>query len=79
MSRSDATKPTFRTRATLANVDREWERSDDDREVDVGDDDQPTLPDQTRDDTDLGWGERSSDDDDRLLDDRPPHYDGHDW
>ena len=65
--------------ATLAGVDRDWERSDDDREVDFGDDDQPTLPDQTRDDTDAGWGERSRDDDDRLLDDRPPHYDEDRW
>jgi hypothetical protein len=35
----------------------------------------PVLPDQTRDDTDLGWGERDrSGDDDRLLEDRPPHW-----
>ena len=34
------------------------------------------LPDQTSDDTDVGWGERPSeaDDDQRLLDDRPPHH-----
>ena len=34
------------------------------------------LPDQTSDDTDVGWGERTPDDDDdqRLLDERPPHH-----
>jgi hypothetical protein len=56
--------------------ERERERSDEDREVDLVDDDQPVLPDQTRDDTDSGWGERDSRNDDRLLEDRPPHYDG---
>jgi hypothetical protein len=60
-------------------VDREPERSDDDREVDLVDDDQPVLPDQTRDDTDSGWGERDSHNDDRLLEDRPPHYDVERW
>jgi len=60
-------------------VDRDWERSDDDREVDLNDDDQPVLADQTRDDTDAGWGERAHDNDDRLLEDRPPHYDPDRW
>jgi len=60
-------------------VDRDWERSDDDREVDLNDDDQPVLADQTRDDTDAGWGERARDNDDRLLEDRPPHYDPDRW
>jgi hypothetical protein len=60
-------------------VDRERERSDDDREVDLDDDDQPVLPDQTRDDTDSGWGERDSRNDDRLREDRPPHYDDERW
>jgi hypothetical protein len=34
------------------------------------------LPDQTCDETDVGWGERSADtdDDQRLLDERPPHH-----
>ena len=41
----------------------------------------PVLPDQTTDDTDSAWGEggRSDepdqDDLERLLEDRPPHYD----
>jgi hypothetical protein len=46
---------------------------DDDREVDL-DEDLVVLPDQTRDDTDAGWGERPSDNDRRLLEDRPPHW-----
>jgi len=35
------------------------------------------LPDQTVDDTDVGWGDAPSADDDdvrRLLDERPPHH-----
>jgi hypothetical protein len=36
--------------------------------------DEPVLPDQTADDTDAGWGESADDDDDRLLDDLPPHH-----
>jgi hypothetical protein len=36
----------------------------------------PVLPAQSREDTDVGWGEyRERDDDDRLLRDRPPHWD----
>lgn len=51
---------------------------DSDREV-WFDDDVDILPDQTRDDTDAGWGERStgghrSSDVTRLLDERPPHW-----
>ena len=48
---------------------------DDDREV-VLDDDMPVLPDQTSDDTDLGWGEwrGGRSDEDRLREDRPPHW-----
>lgn len=49
---------------------------DDDRLVDLSDDDLEILPDQTRDDTDLGWGDwRDTDSDDaHLLEDRPPHW-----
>ena len=36
------------------------------------------LPEQTRDDTDLGWGTDPGDEEDerlrQLLDDRPPHH-----
>jgi hypothetical protein len=36
----------------------------------------PLLPAQSREDTDIGWGEyRERDDDERLLRDRPPHWD----
>ncbi len=47
---------------------------DDDRVVEL-DDDTPVLPEQTREDTDRGWGERSWTNDDRLRDERPPHWD----
>ena len=38
--------------------------------------DDAVLPEQTRDDTDQGWGERDRDDDDtsRFTDDLPPHH-----
>ncbi|MEU6023348.1 hypothetical protein ACGFIK_20860 [Micromonospora sp. NPDC048871] len=49
-------------------------RGDDDRVVDLGDD-FTVLPEQTLDDTDQGWGERTGDNDDRLLAERPPHWD----
>ena len=36
----------------------------------------PILPTQSREDTDVGWGDyRDLDDDDHLLRDRPPHWD----
>ncbi len=46
---------------------------DRDREVDL-DDDLTILPDQTSDDTDAGWGETRQDNDQRLLENRPPHW-----
>ena len=46
---------------------------DADREVDLSDD-TPVLPDTTVDDTDAGWGERADGNDERLLDERPPHW-----
>ncbi|WP_163511642.1 hypothetical protein [Fodinicola acaciae] len=48
---------------------------DGDREVQL-DDDIDILPDQTSDDRDEGWGERYGRDsrDDRLLEERPPHW-----
>lgn len=39
------------------------------------------LPEQTRDDTDLGWGDdprESADDLQRLRDERPPHHEDRD-
>jgi hypothetical protein len=47
---------------------------DEDREV-LLTDELVILPDQTTDDTDQGWGERPVRDDDRLLAERPPHWD----
>jgi hypothetical protein len=51
---------------------------DDERFVDLsGDehgDDEPVLPETTRDDTDAGWGEHTHGNDQRLLDERPPHW-----
>jgi hypothetical protein len=39
-------------------------------------DDMPALPIQSREDTDVGWGEPSRpDDDERLCRERPPHWD----
>jgi hypothetical protein len=49
-------------------------REDPDRVVDLDEDGLPVLPDQTRDDTDRGWGELTYSNDDRLLEDRPPHW-----
>jgi hypothetical protein len=37
-------------------------------------DDEKLLPDSTTDDTDAGWGERRDTNDERLLEDRPPHW-----
>ena len=52
---------------------------DGERLVDLSDDRdgwyEPLLPETTRDDTDAGWGERRLGNDDRLLDERPPHWD----
>jgi hypothetical protein len=43
---------------------------------DTADFEDETLPDQTSDDTDRGWGEHPDDDsnDERLLRERPPHW-----
>ncbi|HEX9526174.1 MAG TPA: hypothetical protein VF951_01660 [Streptosporangiaceae bacterium] len=38
--------------------------------------DEPVLPAQSREDTDVGWGEPPGpDDDERLYRERPPHWD----
>ncbi|MFI7076145.1 MULTISPECIES: hypothetical protein [unclassified Micromonospora] len=50
-------------------------RRDDDRAVDLSDDDFVVLPEQSTDDTDRGWGERAGGNDDWLLAERPPHWD----
>jgi hypothetical protein len=39
-------------------------------------DDKPLLPEQSQDETGIGWGEAPEpDDDERLRQDRPPHWD----
>ncbi|GAB3647958.1 hypothetical protein [Glycomyces tarimensis] len=59
--------------------------SDDDRAVELGDDDYAVLPDQTSDESELGWGEAPAPSptrakrkltprDIQLLDERPPHW-----
>jgi hypothetical protein len=35
----------------------------------------PVLPEQSREDTDAGWGDYREQDDDRLRQERPPHWD----
>jgi hypothetical protein len=39
------------------------------------DDDFEVLPDATSDETDEGWGEGDDSNDERLADERPPHWD----
>lgn len=48
---------------------------DAERVVDLNDEDFVVLPDQSVDDTDRGWGEYPSSNDDWLLAERPPHWD----
>ena len=48
--------------------------ADGERTVDLDPEEAPLLPEQTRDDTERGWGERDDTNDDRLLEDRPPHW-----
>jgi hypothetical protein len=48
--------------------------ADGERTVDFDSEEAPVLPDQTRDDTERGWGGVVETNDDRLYDDRPPHW-----
>jgi hypothetical protein len=48
--------------------------NDAERVVDFESEEAPVLPEQTRDDTERGWGERESSNDERLYEDRPPHW-----
>jgi hypothetical protein len=48
----------------------------DDGSVAADPEDRPVLPAQTEDETSIGWGEDPEpDDDERLRQDRPPHWD----
>jgi hypothetical protein len=53
------------------------EHLDDQREVPFGDfaEDLVILPDDTANDSDVAWVERRTGNDDRLLAERPPHWD----
>lgn len=62
---------------TLSHVDilDEPDRdADGERIVDLDSEEAPLLPEQTRDDTERGWGDRADSNDDRLFEDRPPHW-----
>ena len=48
--------------------------ADAERTVDFDAEEVPVLPEQTRDDTVAGWGEAEASNDDRLLEDKPPHW-----
>ena len=74
---ADGGRRSRRRGLTLVAVDilDEPERdADAERIVDLDAEEAPLLPDQTRDDTERGWGETESSNDDRLLEDRPPHW-----
>jgi hypothetical protein len=47
---------------------------DDDREVQLEPEEPPILPDQTVDETSVGWNDDWDSNDSRLLEDRPPHW-----
>jgi len=48
--------------------------TEDDRVVPLEPEELPILPDATVDETVEGWNEESDSNDERLLDDRPPHW-----
>lgn len=48
--------------------------TEDDRVVELEPEDPPILPDEMVDETDVGWNEETESNDERLLDDRPPHW-----
>jgi hypothetical protein len=56
-------------------LDQPEHDADGERTVDFDSEEAPLLPEQTRDDTERGWGETELSNDDRLLEDRPPHWD----
>ena len=48
--------------------------ADGERTVHFESEEAPLLPEQTRDDTERGWGGSDDSNDDRLYEDRPPHW-----
>lgn len=64
-----------RARAEMGENGAVIANPDDERPVELSDDELVVLPDQTRDDSDIGWGDYpDSDNDARLLEERPPHW-----
>jgi hypothetical protein len=61
--------------ATVDILDQPEHDADAERTVDFESEEAPLLPEQTRDDTERGWGYTDFSNDDRLLEDRPPHWD----
>ena len=47
---------------------------EDDRVVPMEPEDPPILPDEMVDETDEGWNEESDSNDERLIEERPPHW-----
>ncbi|MFD0775023.1 hypothetical protein ACFQZ2_13880 [Streptomonospora algeriensis] len=47
---------------------------DDERTVDLSEDELEILPDTTRDEHGPGWGDGPDDNTERLLEERPPHW-----
>lgn len=56
----------------LEHPDRD---TDAERHVEFESEEAPLLPEQTADDTERGWGSYAVGNDERLMDDRPPHWD----
>ena len=57
-------------------LDQPEHDADGERTVDFDvDEAPPVLPEQTLEDTERGWGALAATNDDRLLEDRPPHWD----
>ena len=48
--------------------------TEDDRVVQLEPEDPPILSDEKLDETDEGWNEESDSNDERLIEDRPPHW-----
>jgi hypothetical protein len=56
-------------------LDEPGRDSDGERTVDFESEEAPLLPEQTSDELLGGWGDSEDSNDDRLLADRPPHWD----
>jgi hypothetical protein len=75
---ADGGKTTAPSRHTLVGVDileQPEHDADGERTVDFDSEEAPLLPEQARDDTERGWGGTETSNDDRLIEDRPPHWD----